>query len=166
MTTSTPSGGSNAAQNVRVSSCVLYIFQLPAINTAGSYAAGIAATPGSSLPSSSSSEAPPPVETQETCPARPSSFSARTESPPPTTEYAGDSATASATAFVPSANGGHSKTPIGPFQKIVHAPFRKWAKRSRVSGPMSRPSQPSGTSSYATTFVSASDSKAEAATTS
>src|SRR5205807_2877962 len=52
------------------------------------HAAGIAATPGSSLPSSSSSEAPPPVDTQETRSARPSSLTARSESPPPTTEYA------------------------------------------------------------------------------
>ena len=47
---------------------------------------GIAATPGSSRPSSSSSDAPPPVETQEIRSARPSSWIARTESPPPTTE--------------------------------------------------------------------------------
>ena len=50
------------------------------------YAEGIAATPGSSLPSSSSSDAPPPVETQETSSSSPSSVSARTESAPPTTE--------------------------------------------------------------------------------
>ena len=54
------------------------------------------------------------------------------------------SATAVATAFVPSANGGHSKTPIGPFQKIVFAVPKSSAKRSRLFGPMSRPSQPSG----------------------
>src|SRR5207249_45085 len=52
------------------------------------YVSGIATTPGRSLPSSSSSEAPPPVETQEMRSARPSSFTARTESPPPTTVYA------------------------------------------------------------------------------
>ena len=46
---------------------------------------GIAATPGSSLPSSSSSDAPPPVDTHETLSASPSSWTARTESPPPTT---------------------------------------------------------------------------------
>src|SRR5204863_3128101 len=69
-----------------------------------STAAGIAATPGSSLPSSSSRLAPPPVETHETWSARPSSFSARTESAPPTTEKARlFAATACATAFVPSA---------------------------------------------------------------
>ena len=43
---------------------------------------------------------------------------------------------------------GHSKTPIGPFQKTVLAPRdRARRTRSRVSGPMSSPSQPSGSSS-------------------
>ena len=41
------------------------IFQLPATITSSLDADGIAATPGSSLPSSSSRLAPPPVETQE-----------------------------------------------------------------------------------------------------
>src|SRR5437764_5572100 len=81
---------------------------------------GITATPGSSLPSRSSRLAPPPVETQEIRSARPSSFNARTESAPPTTENADSfAATACATAFVPAANRGHSNTPIGPFQTIV-----------------------------------------------
>ena len=74
----------------------------------------------------------------------PSSFNARFESAPPTTEKASAAATASATAFVPSANAGHSKTPIGPFQKIVLAFAISAAKAARVSGPMSRPRQPSG----------------------
>src|SRR3972149_4246017 len=42
----------------------------------------MAATPGSSLPSSSSSDAPPPVETPETRAASPSSWSARPAAPP------------------------------------------------------------------------------------
>ena len=89
--------------------------------------------------------------------ARPSSSSARIESAPPTTEYASALATASATAFVPAAKRGHSKTPIGPFQKIVLAAGDLVARtRARVSGPMSSPSQPSGSSSYGTTFDSAS----------
>src|SRR5581483_4989401 len=83
---------------------------------------GITATPGSSFPSSSSRLAPPPVETHEMRSARRSSLSARTESAPPTTENAcAFPATASATAFVPSAKRGHSNTPIGPFQKTVLA---------------------------------------------
>src|SRR5204862_7931388 len=133
---------------------------------AGCYSGGIAATPGSSFPSSSSSEAPPPVETQETRSSRPSSVSARTESAPPTTEYAPAAATACATAFVPSAKRGHSKTPICPFQKIVLAPPIRSAKARRVCGPMSSPSQPSGSSSKAVTRASASGSNEAAATTS
>ena len=56
-------GGSSAPQNARVSAGPLNIFQLPAISISAD--SGIAATPGSSLPSSSSSEAPPPVEIHE-----------------------------------------------------------------------------------------------------
>ena len=70
---------------------------------AASTAAGITATPGSSFPSSSSSEAPPPVDAHETRSVSPSSLSALIESAPPTTEKASAAATASATALVPSA---------------------------------------------------------------
>ena len=56
-------------------------------------------------------------------------------------------ATASATAFVPSAKRGHSKTPIGPFQNTVRARPMRSPKSRRASGPMSSPSQPSGSSS-------------------
>src|SRR6476469_8540854 len=106
-------------QNSAASAGLLYIFQLPAISAkvARSYgAAGITLTPGRSLPSRSSNAAPPPVESHETLSASPSSASARAESAPPTTEYPSEAATACATAFVPSAKGGHSKTPMGPFQ--------------------------------------------------
>ena len=139
-------GGSNAAQNARVSAGVLNIFQLAAISTAGSYAAGIAATPGSSLPSSSSSAAPPPVETHET--ARPGrARSARAPSrrrPRPSMPARRDRL-------------GHRLRSLGEPRPLedAHRPVpedrpgavTKCAKRSRVSGPMSRPSQPSGTSS-------------------
>src|ERR1051326_1495580 len=57
-----------------------------------------AATPGSSLPSSNSSDAPPPMIV-----------------------VAPDCAIASAIAIVPSPNSGISNTPIGPFHKIVSA---------------------------------------------
>jgi hypothetical protein len=77
----------------------------------------------------------------------PSSLRARIESAPPTTEKASAPATASATAFVPSAKHGHSKTPIGPFQKIVRARESSSANRRRVSGPMSSPSHACGSSS-------------------
>ena len=78
-------------------------------------------TPGSFLPSSNSSEAPPPVESQSTFSARPNSIIAATESPPPTTVLPDARATASATARVPPANGSSSKAPIGPFQSTVPA---------------------------------------------
>jgi hypothetical protein len=57
-------------------------------------AAGIAATPGSSLPSRSSSAAPPPVDAHDTRSTSPSSLRARIESAPPTTENASAAATA------------------------------------------------------------------------
>jgi hypothetical protein len=50
------------------------------------HVSGMTATPGSSLPSRSSSAAPPPVESHETWSSSPSSRSARAESAPPTTE--------------------------------------------------------------------------------
>src|SRR6266513_5591677 len=80
-----------------------------------------AATPGSSLPSSNSSEAPPPVEINVILSARPACLTAVTESPPPLIVEAPDCAIASAIAIVPSPNSGISKTPIGPFHKIVSA---------------------------------------------
>src|SRR6266702_5191724 len=80
-----------------------------------------AATPGSSLPSSNSSVAPPPVEVKVIFSAKPACFTAVTESPPPTTVIASDFASASAIAIVASAKSGISKTPTGPFQKIVFA---------------------------------------------
>src|ERR671935_88596 len=72
---------------------------------------------------------------------------AAVETEPPTTENASAPATACAIERVPSAKRGHSKTPIGPFQKIVFARAISAAKRSRVRGPISRPNQPSGSSS-------------------
>src|SRR5262249_32179279 len=146
-----------------VSATPLNIFQLPAINI---YAAGIAATPGSSFPSSSSSEAPPPVEIHEIRSATPASYTARTESPPPTTVKPSHPATARATANVPSPKPGHSNTPTGPFQTAALPPATAAATSSRVSGPTSRPSQPGGGSSYGVIRVSASAANESAATTS
>ena len=81
------------------------------------------ATPGRVLPSRNSSEAPPPVEIKVTCLPTPAFFTAFTESPPPMMETAlGLAATALAMAKVPSAQAGISKTPIGPFQRMVPAP--------------------------------------------
>ena len=66
------------------------------------------------------------------------------ESPPPTTESAPDSATALATATVPLSNGGFSNTPMGPFQMMVFALAISAENASMVRGPMSRPILPSG----------------------
>ena len=123
--------------------------------------------PGSSLPSRSSSDAPPPVETHETRSASPSSEIARTESPPPTTVNASASATACATAFVPPAKRGHSKTPIGPFQKTVRAVADPRAEASRASPDRCRDrASPRARRRTAVTRLSASASNAAAATTS
>jgi len=84
-----------------------------------------AATPGSTLPSSSSRLAPPPVDTCDSCATTPVFSAAATESPPPTTENAPAfvcCATARASASVPLANASISNTPIGPFQTIVLLP--------------------------------------------
>src|SRR5689334_2554317 len=105
-----------------------------------------ASTPGSCLPSISSSDAPPPVDRCVTLSARPKRWSAAAESPPPTTVVPGAAAMASATARVPAANGSISNAPIGPFQKTVPAAPIVAAYFSAVRGPMSRPIHPSGTS--------------------
>src|ERR1700678_3353311 len=79
-----------------------------------------ASTPGNFLPARNSSEAPPPVEMWVILSATPAALTAATESPPPTIDVApGLSATACAILKVPFANGGNSKTPMGPFQTLV-----------------------------------------------
>ena len=79
-----------------------------------------AAMPGSSS-SINSSDAPPPVEMKVILSASPACFTAVTESPPPMIVVAFERASASAIAIVPVANAGISKTPTGPFHKIVFA---------------------------------------------
>src|SRR5207244_1234708 len=96
-----------------------------------------AATPGSTLPSMNSSEAPPPVETCVSLSARPACSTAWTDSPPPTMVTAFDSAMAWATASVPLAKRGSSKTPIGPFQRTVPARVSSARNASMARGPMS-----------------------------
>src|SRR5581483_8904457 len=81
-----------------------------------------AATPGNSIPARNSSDAPPPVEMWLILSATPAELMAFSESPPPTTLMAPESATAFARATVPLSNGGVSNTPIGPFQITVFAP--------------------------------------------
>ena len=59
-------------------------------------------------------------------------------SPPPASENADDLAMACAMALVPSPNWSNSNTPTGPFQTMVPAVCRTFARCSAVSGPMSR----------------------------
>src|SRR5215469_6071718 len=58
------------------------------------------------MPAKNSRDAPPPVETCEILEATPAALIAFSESPPPTTETAPDSATALAKATVPLSNVG------------------------------------------------------------
>src|SRR6184192_1333889 len=102
-----------------------------------------AARPGNSFPSSSSREAPPPVEMNVILSARPACFTAVTESPPPMMVVAPDWASASAIAMVPSAKSGISKMPTGPFHRIV-SPFAisSWYS-AIVAAPISTACHPS-----------------------
>mmetsp|Transcript_25565 Transcript_25565/g.31481 ORF Transcript_25565/g.31481 Transcript_25565/m.31481 type:complete len:278 (-) Transcript_25565:387-1220(-) len=124
-----------------------------------------AATPGSTLPSRSSSEAPPPVEMWLISPARPDCSQAATESPPPMMVTAPSlviSARISTIPKVPLANFSNSKTPIGPFMITVLQSERASFCSLVVSGPLSSPIHPSGMASAATTLVLASGEKASA----
>ena len=94
--------------------------------------------------------------------ARPAFCTAETLSPPPMTVMPLQAAMASATAMVPPANLGSSKTPMGPFQMTVPAFSISAANSFRVSGPMSTPSQPSGICPAVTYLVSASEETAVA----
>ena len=97
-------------------------------------------TPGSSRPSRNSSDAPPPVEMWVIRSARPCLVTAATESPPPTTIVAPASARSAsirATALVPWANDGISKTPSGPFQKTVFTSASASTMRSWLALPRS-----------------------------
>lgn len=89
-------------------------------------------------------------------------------SPPPmmlTAPLAVAAATASASARVPAAKAGISKTPAGPFQTMVFARPTAAAKAAALLGPTSRPSQPAGTpAASSTTLVAASAANLSAAT--
>src|SRR5664280_1452648 len=113
-----------------------------------------ASTPGSFSPATRSSEAPPPVDTCEIFAARPASFTASTLSPPPTTVKAEESASICATARVPASNGFVSKTPMGPFQKIVFASLVIRRNMSIVLAPMSNAAAFEGIAFMATVWAS------------
>mmetsp|Transcript_4873 Transcript_4873/g.7245 ORF Transcript_4873/g.7245 Transcript_4873/m.7245 type:complete len:214 (-) Transcript_4873:20-661(-) len=125
--------------------------------------------PGNTLPSSNSSEAPPPVEICDIWSARPAFSTAATESPPPMMvmqPLVVSEARVVAMALVPLAKASNSNTPIGPFQMTVLQLARPFCSVSMVSGPMSNPIQPSGMLSTGTTCVLASAAKRSATTTS
>ena len=125
-----------------------------------------AATPGSTLPSRNSSDAPPPVETCVIFLATPAFFTALALSPPPMTVVAPLSASSLAMAKVPSANFGNSNTPIGPFQTTSLAASSTSPNAAMLFGPMSRMRQPAGTLSTSTTWLFASASNLSATTAS
>mmetsp|Transcript_37937 Transcript_37937/g.74115 ORF Transcript_37937/g.74115 Transcript_37937/m.74115 type:complete len:235 (+) Transcript_37937:678-1382(+) len=135
----------------------------------GAYFSLRAATPGRTLPSRSSREAPPPVEMWDILSARPACSTAATESPPPMMVMAPlpvHSARVWATALVPLAKASISKTPMGPFQMMVlHLASSAWISLV-ASGPLSRPIQPSSMSSTLATLVLALASNLSARTTS
>lgn len=101
------------------------------------------------MPSRSSSDAPPPVERKSKSLGLQNLLAAVTESPPPTMvsdPFLVALATASARAMVPAAKLSISKTPIGPFQRMVPAPSTTLQKSLMACSPMSMPSQSLGIS--------------------
>ena len=117
--------------NASASAMVLFIFQFPAMNGVRMLTEGPPRRAGLTLDELERS--PPPVERWSTSSARPNWASAAAESPPPTTVVPGAAAIASATRFVPAANGSSSNAPIGPFQNTVPA-SRSRRRSARRSG--------------------------------
>ncbi|KKA28345.1 hypothetical protein TD95_000174 [Thielaviopsis punctulata] len=106
-----------------------------------------ATTPGRALPSSSSREAPPPVDTWLSLLSTPYLAATVAVSPPPimTILPASQAATAaSRVALVPLANLSISKTPHGPFHRMVADSLMVDLNSSTDLGPQSRPIQLSG----------------------
>ena len=99
-------------------------------NGAAKGASARAATPGRTLPSSSSREAPPPVEMCDIFSATPAYSTADTESPPPMMvmhPLGVSSARQSAMPRVPLAKASISNTPMGPFQTtVLHSFSASW----------------------------------------
>mmetsp|Transcript_58606 Transcript_58606/g.153982 ORF Transcript_58606/g.153982 Transcript_58606/m.153982 type:complete len:239 (-) Transcript_58606:807-1523(-) len=117
-----------------------------------------AETPGRSLPSRSSSDAPPPVETWVTLSSVSYFLQQVAVSPPPitvTTPALVTSTMVSIIDLVPDSKEAISKTPIGPFQMIVLEALMAAAFSSIVLGPQSRPIMPALTplSSVAVSIV-------------
>mmetsp|Transcript_62987 Transcript_62987/g.146678 ORF Transcript_62987/g.146678 Transcript_62987/m.146678 type:complete len:279 (-) Transcript_62987:124-960(-) len=106
-----------------------------------------AATPGSSLPSSSSRDAPPPVLQCETLSSVSYFLQAVAVSPPPITVMAPAAVaatTSSISLLVPISNLDISNTPMGPFQMMVLDSSTAFLFSSIDFSPQSRPMNPSG----------------------
>src|SRR6266571_5459893 len=148
------------------------VMQLPvaghqrlAVHGAAHVSSSSAASPGSRWPSRYSRLAPTPVEIGEKSPgAKPRRRAAAAESPPPITVSPCTALIASATALVPAANAGNSKTPTGPFQNTVFASRSFAVNSSLVAGPISTPSRSAGKLATGTTSCSASGANRLAAT--
>mmetsp|Transcript_20625 Transcript_20625/g.55190 ORF Transcript_20625/g.55190 Transcript_20625/m.55190 type:complete len:209 (+) Transcript_20625:805-1431(+) len=108
------------------------------------------ATPGRTLPSSSSRDAPPPVLQCVTLSSVSYFLHAVAVSPPPMTVTQPALVTSTMVSimdFVPFSNAFISKTPMGPFQIMVLDRLMASAFLSTDSGPQSRPMKPAGTPS-------------------
>merc|ERR1711972_382502 len=106
-----------------------------------------AETPGKSLPSKSSKDAPPPVLQCVTLSSVSYFLHAVAVSPPPITVMtpaAVAATTASMRLFVPTSNLAISKTPMGPFQMMVLDASTAALFISIDFGPQSSPMKPSG----------------------
>mmetsp|Transcript_75016 Transcript_75016/g.189645 ORF Transcript_75016/g.189645 Transcript_75016/m.189645 type:complete len:206 (-) Transcript_75016:97-714(-) len=111
-------------------------------------AASSVETPGKSLPSSNSREAPPPVLQCVTLSSVPYFLHAVAVSPPPITVTAPAAVTStilSIMALVPCSKLAISNTPIGPFQMMVLDLAMASSFLAIDCGPQSRPMKPSGT---------------------
>merc|ERR1740129_2070153 len=129
---------------------------LPFYAEAAAGASSRVATPGSTLPSSNSSEAPPPVLQCVTLSSVPYFKQAVAVSPPPmtvTTPEPVTSTTLSIIDFVPLSKLFISNTPIGPFQMIVFDFAIAAAFFAIDSGPQSRPMKPAGIPSAILEFL-------------
>merc|ERR550525_235432 len=117
-----------------------------------------AATPGRSLPSRSSREAPPPVLQWETLSSVSYFLHAVAVSPPPMTVIvpaAVAATTASIKLLVPISNFDISKTPMGPFQMRVLDSSTAFLFIAIDFSPQSRPMKPSGMpSSFVAVLIS------------
>mmetsp|Transcript_124616 Transcript_124616/g.352761 ORF Transcript_124616/g.352761 Transcript_124616/m.352761 type:complete len:210 (+) Transcript_124616:405-1034(+) len=124
-----------------------------------------AAIPGNILPSSSSSEAPPPVLQCVTLSSVPYVLQAVAVSPPPITLTDPDLVTSTILSimdFVPFSKGFISKTPMGPFHMMVLDLAMAALFRSMDFTPQSRPMKPSGMpSSFVASFISPSSPNSE-----